>query len=480
MISLSSQNINLEKTRLLLGFLLFALLFSEGIWARCVMYGQCGGKSNSIFARPLNCPTNRTGLPLSEALPNHRKKFEHICGEYLFFNSTIPDSEEICCDVEQLETLEKDSNLAKTILEACPACLHNFMGLFCRITCSPNQSEFSKVVQTVESPQTNLTIVTELDVQVEPLYGKGIFQSCKEVKFPADNRKVMDLIGGGAINYQEMLTFLGQERTGGSPFQINFPPLQENTTSLNASTLSCNSTIKRCTCVDCEEVCPILPPTPEENPPCLVFCRFGCFNFVLFVLFFLVTLVVLAFAEAMRRNYLLHRDTSLYQPVALTREEAHQLRTNPLRDSIPITHQDRRLLISQMQDGFFQLGYLCASYPFHVIGFSLLLIGIFSLGWLNFTVERRPDKLWVSVESQAAQEKAFFDESFGPFYRTEQFILSSKNKSEPVLSYSTLRLLFEIEKEVMDLKKDGVGLSELCFNPTGNACIIQSVSGMFL
>jgi hypothetical protein len=32
---------------------------------RCAMYGQCGAKSSSIFAPPLNCPTDRRAVQVS-------------------------------------------------------------------------------------------------------------------------------------------------------------------------------------------------------------------------------------------------------------------------------------------------------------------------------------------------------------------------------------------------------------------------------
>ena len=66
-------------------------------------------------------------------------------------------------------------------------------------------------------------MVTSVDFFVDPEFGEGFYNSCKDVKFSTTNGYVMDLIGGGAKDYQAFFAFLGQKRFGGSPFQIDFP-----------------------------------------------------------------------------------------------------------------------------------------------------------------------------------------------------------------------------------------------------------------
>jgi len=39
-------------------------------------------------------------------------------------------------------------------------------------------------------------------------------------------------------------------------------------------------------------------------------------------------------------------------------------------------------------------------------------------------VETQPERLWVPRNSKTAQAKAYFDETFGPFYRIEQIIVT--------------------------------------------------------
>src|SRR5690606_5556727 len=89
---------------------------------------------------------------------------------------------------------------------------------------------------------------------------------------------------------------------------------------------------------------------------------------------------------------------------------------------------------------FYHIGYYCASFPGTTIFVSVLLVGLLSVGWTSFQVETDPVRLWVSPTSDAAMEKQFFDDNFGPFYRTQQAFLmnDTSGTAEPILSYETL------------------------------------------
>lgn len=122
--------------------------------------------------------------------------------------------------------------------------------------------------------------------------------------------------------------------------------------------------------------------------------------------------------------------------------------------------------------------------PLITISLSVLIIIVLSMGWINFEIETNPVRLWVSPSSAAAQEKEYFDKNFGPFFRAEQaFLVNDTHKSGPgpVLSYDTLAWWFDIESRVQRMKslKEGATLSDVCFNPTGKACVVQSLTGYF-
>ena len=135
------------------------------------------------------------------------------------------------------------------------------------------------------------------------------------------------------------------------------------------------------------------------------------------------------------------------------------------------------VLDSQLHRGFYKLGFTCASYPLTTIVLCIACVSLLCLGWIRFAIETDPVKLWVSPKSDAAKEKSFFDEQFGPFYRAEQAFLV--NETGPVLSYETLVWWFNVESRVRALKspKGNLTLEDICFKPVENQCVVQSVTG---
>ena len=90
----------------------------------------------------------------------------------------------------------------------------------------------------------------------------------------------------------------------------------------------------------------------------------------------------------------------------------------------------------------------------------------------------------MSPSSAAAQEKDFFDQSFGPFYRAEQaFLVNNRpeNDSRPLLDYETLTWWFDVESRVRRVISldQALNFDDVCFKPTGEACVVQSVTGYF-
>ena len=115
----------------------------------------------------------------------------------------------------------------------------------------------------------------------------------------------------------------------------------------------------------------------------------------------------------------------------------------------------------------------------------MLVVVVLSIGWASFEVETNPVRLWVSPNSAAAKEKQFFDDNFGPFYRAEQaFLVNDSHTDGPagsVLSYENLAWWFDVENRVnrMLSPEQHATLNDVCFNPTGEACVVQSVTGYF-
>ncbi|KAK2740526.1 hypothetical protein FQN55_008869 [Onygenales sp. PD_40] len=444
---------------------------------RCAMRGHCGKKS--FFGGELPCPDN--GLA-KDPETSARKKLVALCG-------TKWKQGAVCCEETQIDALSSNLKMAEGIIASCPACKENFFNLFCSFTCSPNQSLFINVTKTEEVKGKKL--VTELDNLWAEDYQSDFYDSCKNVKNGASGGKAIDFIGGGAKNYTQFLKFLGDKKLLGSPFQINFEtepkgPKEDGMRPLPEMAKSCNDTDQayRCSCIDCPGVCRQLPALSEES-----YCHVGhlpCLSFSV-ILIYAISLVLLVFATLGHVAFAKRRQRKLE-------------RVRLLQDTSPSDDEDEGDLIDEAGvldrphlnyklNSFFDrvfntLGGACARFPALTISTSVIIAGLLSLGWLRFTVETDPVRLWVSPTSAAAREKAYFDQNFGPFYRAEQAFLINDTQPEgpgPVLSYDTLSWWFDVESRVrrMISLNRGLALDDVCFNPTGGACVVQSLTGYF-
>ena len=382
------------------------------------------------------------------------------------------------------------SNLerAKPLISACPACKDNFYNIFCTFTCSPDQSLFVNVTETRES-RSHKTISSEVDYLVNEEYGSGFYDSCKDVKFSAGNGNAMDLIGNGAKNYTAFLKFLGDKKLLGSPFQLNFPAFNkkfEPMQPMDDVPKRCNDTDERyhCACIDCPAACP--PPQVLTQAkkchvgvlPCLSFAAIliYCLLLLLFVGGMLLHVAWMKRAQRKSERVRLLQDSTLSDD----EDEGDVVRQAGELD-LPEKHHPFN---TRLDRAFAWLGRMAARYPGITIGSGVVVVGLLSLGWINFAVETSPARLWVSPTSAAAEEKAFFDEKFGPFFRSQQAFLVNDTASDepgPVLSYDTLAWWFDVEDRVQRLKslENGVTFDHVCFKPTGDACVVQSLTGYF-
>ncbi|KAL1306209.1 hypothetical protein AAFC00_004306 [Neodothiora populina] len=443
---------------------------------RCAIRGHCG--KQGFFGSELPCPDNGLADTPDADL---RTKLVGTCGDKW-------QHSDVCCTNEQLDALGSNLKRAEPLISACPACKENFFNLFCTFTCSPDQSLFVNVTNT--APKGDKLLVTQLDHLVSADYGSGFYNSCKDVKVGATGGRAMDLIGGGAKNYTQFLKFLGDKKPFGSPFQIDFPmPSPGDFPGMEPRKLDaypCNSTDEkyRCACVDCESSCPALPAVKETQE-----CHVGvlpCLSFAVIVIYS-VFLALLVVAVTGHVAYAKH-----------SRSKSERLRL--LQDSPPSDDEDegdivhhagmldkpqKILRLNTICDrAFSHLGRTAARFPALTIGTSVVIVGLLSLGWLRFAVETDPVKLWVSPNSDAAREKAFFDENFGPFYRAEQAFLVNDTRPSgpgPVLTYDTLQWWFDVESRVQRIKSldGGYTLDDVCYKPTGDACVVQSLTGYF-
>ena len=442
---------------------------------RCALRGHC---KKPLFGKPLPCPDNDLATTPDDDL---RDAIVTLCGE------EWQDSD-VCCDQDQVEALESNLKTASKIIGSCPACKKNFYNLFCTFSCSPDQSLFVNITDTEASGDKYA--VKELDQLISETYGTGFYDSCKDVQFGPTGDKAMNFIGGGAKNYTQLLAFLGKKQPFGSPFQINFPdPKGEQFKDAMEPILfdefkACNSSdeMYRCACVDCPGSCAELEEIGDEEE-----CHVGllaCLSFGVIVVYAVfITLLVLAVSGHIAAAR--HRKS---------RNERLQLLQDSMRDDDEeerdVVHaagglldrpNKQYVLNTWLDRAFSNLARTCANFPGITIGASVIIVGLLSLGWLRFEIETDPVGLWVPPDSNAAQEKHFFDTNFGPFFRTEQAFLVNDTQSEhpgPVLSFDTLNWWFDVERRIAVHKSENHGytLEDVCYKPTGKACVIQSIS----
>ncbi|KAI9277995.1 patched family-domain-containing protein [Sporodiniella umbellata] len=428
----------------------------------CAMRGQCGSEG-----LPYPCVNNTPAVEPETAL--FRQTLQETCGLSLS-----------CCDSQQLESLLQQAKQAEMIIASCPACWKNFLQFWCSFTCSPDQSTFINITSLDKNDPRG---VGSVDYWVGDTFGRAFYDSCKDVQFGASNGFAMDLIGGGAKDWQEMVRFMGMKRPlVGSPFQIDFPRLdQKGLDRYNAPGKACDSADSRCACVDCQAVCPVLPPLETEEE-----CEVGwfrCWSFAMLITY--LTLFVLSSILILARHRHVGVWAQKWMGIHLDQLESHGLLNNEESDDSdeeedlldPDYTPRRYWLNARLQNWFYYQGLYCARYPWAVILTGLALVSLASLGWSRLELEQNPVHLWVSPSSTALAQKDYFDRHFTPFYRTTQLFFVSEQG--PIASAERLEHLFKLQDEIATLRSDklGASLQDVCFQPMGGICITQSVTG---
>ncbi|TRM68302.1 patched family-domain-containing protein [Schizophyllum amplum] len=475
------------------------------------MRASCGRKG--MFGKELPCPYDGPAIEPDSAA---RKLLVDVCGAEFAEGAT-------CCTSEQLQTLKDNFATVDNIISSCPACRNNFHSFFCSFTCSPDQATFLNVTGTQKS-SSGETAVKSVDFFIEEQYGQGFFDSCKNVQVGATNGYAMDLIGGGAKDYKGFLKFLGDEKDIGSPFQINFPvESPPEFAAYNATPRDCsdNDLASRCTCIDCPDICPVRPPIdpPSAGPTCHV-GAISCLTFVLILAYglavagfffgYLIEATIRKRRERLYERVALSVDNASLSPRSNTRglvgagslahyvdEPARTASEHDLGPRVALldpveTVQPRQFPLQNfLRRMFYRLGLFAAGNPWATFAIVFTAVGLLNVGWKRFEVETDPVRLWVAPTSESKQQKEFFDEHFGPFYRPQQIFVTaadipgetSASSDAPAMSYDRLKYWFDVEREIRQLESSphGYTLDDVCFKPAGpaGACVLQSVAAWF-
>ncbi|CAH0550205.1 unnamed protein product [Brassicogethes aeneus] len=454
------------------GFLLFSEVNSE-----CLMYGNCPkGEQTNCVNKPGTKPVrlNKTDTHYSEAL----KDWKRYCGHV----SELNVASELCCDVNQIINMADGFRKAEQILGRCPTCSKNVFHHLCHFTCSPNQTVFLDNVKT-NTTEDHVTYALDVDIHLRSSFMDDVYESCKDVAVPQSGGTAMDVTCGtyNSLNCNPDRWFVGMGHSEFGPMNLTFKRQPDNCTQcLRLTALPCDETFEgdlECSCTDCRKMCSNFdyPELTKLFKGEVIFVAVNC------VVAFLITALIVG-------TYLMKRKSfSPSQFIACKSNEFGE----------KINHY--------LEDFFRKFATGISKHAVIVLIISLIVVcsittGSFYPSPLKITTS--PVEIWASPTSRSRKEKDFFDSNFGPFYRTNQIFIKAKNldsfhvnisdeetKIGPVFNQIFMEKVFEIEKNIINIKIDGEEiLKNICYAPlrtplddpkkvSSSSCAIMSMSG---
>lgn len=508
----------------------------------CTWKGQC--VENKATGGMFNCYYNGPAVNVSKDA-DLIKMLNETCPWYV--KGPGGRDTEVCCDITQVQQLQNQTGIARSLFARCPACIENFMKHFCFTTCDPNMSLYiqpynrdtkeSTVMNCTDDKGKEIVFVESVNVGLDTQFAHKLFNSCENVEYPQQSGKVIDLMCGSVdkCSANAWLTFLGDPGLdyNQAPFLMQYTFLNKTDNATGLQPFSTNIAncydegSLQCSCSDCPstKVCP--PPLTEEPPKKLFkYIMFGVSGASLLsaMILFTVTLVSACLLLSDESYDALsgeddERNSSSSSHVSINDSDTAD--NNGASSSIHFCSICDfcygKGLYPLVQIGtwmefvikalFYRWGLVASRGWFIVLPVSLLVFGGLAVGILKFTVVTDPVKLWSAPNSQARLEKEYFDNHFGPFYRTEQIIIRPRpgivgdftmtmpgelHETEfgPVFNWAILHEVYQLQNDLMNIKvrrddDDGGGeitLRDICFKPLypdNDDCTIESVINYF-
>lgn len=81
---------------------------------------------------------------------------------------------------------------------------------------------------------------------------------------------------------------------------------------------------------------------------------------------------------------------------------------------------------------------MCATHPWATLLLGICVVTALGHGIKYLRVTTDPVELWASPHSRSRLEREYFDQHFGPFYRTEQVIIRAVDLPPVSTSYRLL------------------------------------------
>uniref|UniRef100_A0A8D0G122 NPC1 like intracellular cholesterol transporter 1 n=1 Tax=Sphenodon punctatus TaxID=8508 RepID=A0A8D0G122_SPHPU len=453
----------------------------------------------SLIQANMPCLSNTPARRLSGY---HLSTLKNICPMLYKENATYA-----CCSQSQLIALRASISLSQVVLSLCPACSENFANIYCQNICSPDQSLFTNVTRFFSRTTGNTSQqvgVLEYQCYYSRRFADHSYDSCKDVRLPATGGYAISAMcgkyGATLCNTQRWLDFQGDSSNGLAPLQINFHLVPDSTNGigegivpLNGTAWKCNEHVEKngdsCSCQDCTDSCPYIPPPEPPTQPFTVGSMDGTL-LVCILVFCLLTMLFLTF---------------LVCRVCHQSKKEHGHEPKLVKDRPSCAEKASQATQSFLEKMFRLWGTMVATYPVTVTVVSVLVIVVLSSGivFIQFTTD--PVELWSSPDSQARQEKSFYDENFGPFFRTNQIIMTVKDHSSymydsvllgrknfsGILSKDVLLHLLELQTRLQNIEiwsekhNKNVTLKDFCYAPlnpknaSSTDCTVNSLMQYF-
>ena len=515
----------------------------------CTWFGQC--VENLATGGMFNCYYNGPAKNISQD-KELLQMLNETCPMYV--KGVNGRDTKVCCDASQINQLKNQTGVARSLFSRCPACINNFMKHFCFTTCDPDMALYIEpyqlpvipglpvtetVMECTTKSGTNVTFVEEVHVVINETYGNKLFNSCANVEYPEQSGKVISLMCGNAkvCSAEAWLKFLGDPGLdyNEAPFKMVYTFVDGNvsdsksnnrsTTPFNTNITKCDADGKlQCSCSDCpsHKVCPDLP-TPKPTSYVGAYVMFGVagVSLLLTLTCFFVTMVMAIYQQFRNKDYSTIQSESYHgddinssSSSGSVNDDANMPNTggsDPLCGCCDYIYS--RVGYPLVQVGMwmefiikaiaYRWGLFATRGWFITLPVVILVFGGLSAGIMKFEITTDTVKLWSAPNSQARLEKNYYDQHFGPFYRTEQIIIQPKPffkpfsmtiRTEthstdfgPVFHKGVLFEVFALQNQLMNLeaKRDdntSVVLEDICFkplSPDNNNCTIESIINYF-
>ncbi|XP_033726498.1 NPC intracellular cholesterol transporter 1-like isoform X1 [Pecten maximus] len=483
----------------------------------CIWYDECKDSSTG----KQNCAYNGTAKPLTD--PKALQRLKHYCpGLY-----KGPDDTKTCCSPNQMYTIEKNMGLPEQLLRRCPSCYYNFLEIYCFLTCNPMMSDSVSVKQYSD----NYTVVESVNYVMSKDFAFGMYNSCKNVEMPSANELALNMFCGRTADKctpYNWLQYMGETSNGHTPFEIDFyiqdvpwvSPTNISSVPMNSTITPCHKKYgneSACSCQDCEASCAPIPPIPPPavEPKILGIDAWYFITACCYLVFFIIFGISVMWHNIMTRNafgiYTAEEQAhSVEEDVYRVNGDSHARRKKKKimkrSDQLPAVQKEDINCLEKMgekmesflQRSFQRWGTFCARHPIVVLIVGVILGGALCAGIPLLKVTTNPVELWSSKTSTARTQKEYFDSHFGPFYRTEQLIITRPNNNSyvnhklppPSIAYTNYSNLFDnaFLHQLLDLQLQisnitatyenrTIRLEDICFqplSPDNKGCTIQS------